>query len=82
MDRDDPAVHDNEDLPRQGTVWSFDPDLGSGTVVLDDGTSLSFDAEAFATGGLRLLRPGQRVRLALDDDHVTSLTILTLRPPA
>ena len=49
--------------------------------MLDDGARLPFDADAFATSGLRLLRPGQRVRLELDDGDVSSLTILTLDVP-
>jgi cold shock CspA family protein len=65
----------------QGTVWTFDAQLGSGSVLLDDGTSRSFDGAVFAASGLRLLRPGQRVRLDLVDDEITSLTILTLDSP-
>jgi 2-phospho-L-lactate/phosphoenolpyruvate guanylyltransferase len=55
------------------TVETFDSDLGSGRVVLDDGTPLAFTAAAMRSGGLRLLRPGQRVRvdLAVDDDGPT-----------
>jgi cold shock CspA family protein len=49
----------------QATVATYDPDTRSGTVVLDDGTELSFDAAAFAAGGLRLLRFGQRVNIAV-----------------
>ncbi|MFI0356721.1 hypothetical protein [Actinomadura sp. 9N407] len=51
----------------QGTVRSYDAGTRTGSVLLDDGTELPFDAEAFAAGGLRLLRFGQRVNLALDD---------------
>jgi 2-phospho-L-lactate guanylyltransferase len=47
----------------QGTVASFDPETGAGTVLLDDGTEVAFPASAFAASGLRLLRVGQRVRL-------------------
>jgi hypothetical protein len=65
----------------QGTVWTFDDETESGEVALDDGSRLPFDADAFATSGLRLLRPGQRVRLQLDDGAVSSLTILTLDVP-
>ncbi len=61
---------------RQATVGSFDPQSGSGTVLLDDGTPLTFDAEAFADSGFRLLRSGQRVQALLDDD---SLRVRTLR---
>ena len=49
----------------QGTVRTFDTEKRSGSVLLDDGTELPFDAAAFAAGGLRLLRFGQRVNLAL-----------------
>jgi hypothetical protein len=50
-------------------------------VILDDGHVLTFDAEAFASSGLRFLRPGQRVRLEMDDDQITSITIITLTGP-
>lgn len=63
----------------QGTVADFRAD-GSGTVLLDDGTRLPFDGDAFAASGLRRLRSGQRVRLRLSPDaqRVTDLTIATL----
>lgn len=47
----------------QGTVATFDPETRSGSVLLDDGLELDFAAPALAGTGLRLLRPGQRVRL-------------------
>ena len=47
----------------QATAYTFDPETRSGSVLLDDGTPLPFDAAAFDAGGLRLLRPGQRVRI-------------------
>jgi cold shock CspA family protein len=64
----------------QGTVREFDPATGTGSLFLDDGTVLEFGAEAFAAGGLRLLRAGQRVRFSTggDDGKVTSVTLLTL----
>jgi cold shock CspA family protein len=62
----------------QATVRRFDPETGSGSVLLDDGQVLDFDADAFAAGGLRLLRPGQRVRLDRDGGRVTRLTLITL----
>ncbi len=65
----------------QATVWSFDDESHDGVVVLDDGTRLPFDATAFAASGLRLLRPGQRVRITITDAVVSALTILTLTPP-
>ncbi|MFI6349805.1 hypothetical protein [Streptomyces sp. NPDC050560] len=51
----------------QATAYTYDPDSRSGSVLLDDGTPVAFDAAAFDAGGLRLLRPGQRVRIELAD---------------
>ena len=65
----------------QGTVRTFDARSRSGSVLLDDGTELPFDAEAFAAGGLRLLRFGQRVNLATDGDRVTVITLSTFPLP-
>ncbi|KWW99631.1 hypothetical protein C3Y87_10315 [Carbonactinospora thermoautotrophica] len=69
----------------QGTVRSFDPETRSGTVLLDDGTELPYDAAAFDASGLRLLRFGQRVRLRVAGEgaqqRVTFLTIATLPDP-
>jgi cold shock CspA family protein len=62
----------------QATVWSFDESTHDGQVVLDDGARVSFGADAFAAGGLRLLRPGQRVRVELVDGIVRRIVILTL----
>ena len=65
----------------QGTVRSFDAAVRGGTVILDDGTTLRFDSHAFDFGGLRLLRPGQRVRLRVETIEgasvVTALTLAT-----
>jgi 2-phospho-L-lactate guanylyltransferase len=49
--------------PRQGTVSAFDSRTRAGRVLLDDGVELGFGAAALEGSGLRLLRPGQRVRL-------------------
>ncbi|HST65700.1 MAG TPA: hypothetical protein VLM05_10975 [Mycobacteriales bacterium] len=62
----------------QATVATFEAATGSGTVLTDDGHRIAFDGAAFAAGGLRLLRPGQRVRLDTDGDRVTRITIATL----
>lgn len=66
----------------QATVSSFDPATFSGAVLLDDGVELPFAAEALAGTGLRLLRPGQRVRLETSGEDATlkvqRLQILTL----
>jgi hypothetical protein len=47
-------------------------------VLLDDGRRESFDGTAFAAGGLRLLRLGQRVRLEYEGDRVVRVTIYTM----
>jgi len=62
----------------QATVSEYDPQTRSGAVLLDDGVRLRFGPEALAGTRLRLLRRGQRVHVAVDDDLVTSLQILTL----
>jgi len=62
----------------QATVSSYDAATRSGSVLLDDGHRLPFDATALAGTRLRLLRPGQRVRLETDGTQVTALQILTL----
>ncbi|MGO4756581.1 hypothetical protein AB4212_49635 [Streptomyces sp. 2MCAF27] len=50
----------------QATAYTYDPETRAGSVLLDDGTPLPFDAAAFDAGGLRLLRPGQRVRIEME----------------
>jgi cold shock CspA family protein len=50
----------------QGTIANFDPDTRSGSLLLDDGTPLTFGADAFNRSGLRLLRLGQRVTVESD----------------
>jgi 2-phospho-L-lactate/phosphoenolpyruvate guanylyltransferase len=67
----------------QATVRSFDPATRSGTVLLDDGVELPYDAEAFDAGGLRLTRVGQRVRIRVDESatRVVFLTLATLPDP-
>jgi hypothetical protein len=66
----------------QGTVSAFDADKHDGRVLLDDGVALPFPAEALVGTRLRLLRPGQRVRLETTGDgaamRVVGLQILTL----
>jgi cold shock CspA family protein len=60
----------------QGTVATFDPTSRSGTLLLDDGTELAFDAPAFDASGLRKLRLGQRVAIdAGEDGHVRQVRI-------
>lgn len=62
----------------QATVSDFDPQTRSGAVLLDDGVLLPFAAEALEGTRLRFLRRGQRVRVSIEDNMVTSLQILTL----
>lgn len=65
----------------QGTVASFAASSRAGAVLLDDGTRLPFGADAFDRSGLRLLRPGQRVRLRTEgsgpERRVVFLTLVT-----
>ena len=66
----------------QATVSAFDPDRRDGRVLLDSGVELPFPAEALTGTRLRLLRPGQRVRLETTGEgaamRVVGLQILTL----
>lgn len=62
----------------QATVASFSAASRTGTVLLDDGSELPFDAVAFDASGLRLLRPGQRVALRVDGTEVVALNIANL----
>jgi cold shock CspA family protein len=66
----------------QATAYTYDPESRSGQVLLDDGTPVSFDAAAFDAGGLRLLRPGQRVRIETEGEgqgrRITLVTLQTL----
>jgi 2-phospho-L-lactate guanylyltransferase len=66
----------------QGSIFDFDPQTRSGSVLLDDGTKLPYDAAAFDAGSMRLARVGQRVRIEVDGEgaqqRVTFLTLVTL----
>ncbi len=68
----------------QATVRSYDGRTRSGSVFTDDGTVLTFGADALAGSGLRLLRPGQRVQFRCDGDppRITALTLLTFPLPS
>lgn len=65
----------------QATAYTYDADSRTGSVLLDDGTPLPFDAAAFDAGALRLLRPGQRVRIDVTgeggDRRITLITLQT-----
>jgi 2-phospho-L-lactate guanylyltransferase len=66
----------------QATVSGFDDVTHGGAVLLDDGLELPFAGTALSGTGLRLLRPGQRVRITTSGDaadrRVDTLQILTL----
>jgi hypothetical protein len=74
----EPAVPDRT---VHGTVAAFDADTRAGSVVLDDGLLVPYDAAAFDAGGLRLVRPGQRVRVRLAGSRAVLLTLVTLPDP-
>ncbi|KOU00099.1 MULTISPECIES: hypothetical protein [Streptomyces] len=68
----------------QATAYTYDPESRSGQVLLDDGTPVPFDAAAFDAGGLRLLRPGQRVRIEVEGEDTAEgagrrITLVTLQ---
>jgi cold shock CspA family protein len=64
----------------QATAYTYDAGTRTGSVLLDDGTPVSFDAAAFDAGGLRLLRPGQRVRIeTAGPKDAPSITLVTLQ---
>ncbi|WP_328422996.1 hypothetical protein [Streptomyces sp. NBC_00443] len=64
----------------QATAYTYDEATRSGSVLLDDGTPVAFDAPAFDAGGLRLLRPGQRVRIETQGDgEALRITLVTLQ---
>lgn len=66
-------------MEQQATVREYDPPTRSGSVFLDDGTIVAFDGAAYDVGGLRLLRPGQRIRVrAVDTGSGPRITALTL----
>jgi hypothetical protein len=60
----------------QATIATFVPETRSGTVLLDNGKELSFDANAFARSGMRMFRLGQRVRMRVVDGRVEAITHL------
>jgi hypothetical protein len=71
----------------QATAYTYDSETRSGQVLLDDGTPLPFDSAAFDAGGLLMLRPGQRVRIEVEDQagagaagtrRITLVTLQTL----
>ncbi len=66
----------------QASIFDWDEHTRSGSVLLDDGTLLPYDAKAFDAGSMRRARVGQRVRIEVEgvgaDRRVTFLTLATL----
>ena len=60
-----------------GTVATYGPH--GGAVVLDDGRRVAYGPGAVS--GVRLLHPGQRVRLRLAGDEAVALTLISLPLP-
>jgi hypothetical protein len=65
----------------QATVKEYDGGTRSGSVLLDDGTEMAFGAPAFDAGGLRMLRLGQRVNIAVEGAGITAITLSTFPLP-
>ncbi|MCX4547936.1 hypothetical protein OG204_27385 [Streptomyces sp. NBC_01387] len=64
----------------QATAYTYDSESRSGSVLLDDGTPVAFGAPAFDAGGLRLLRPGQRVRIeTTGEGDSLNISLVTLQ---
>jgi hypothetical protein len=59
----------------QATVARFDAGSSSGDVVTDAGFMLPFGPDAFATSGLRHVRPGQRLTVSLEGAGPTSVVV-------
>jgi 2-phospho-L-lactate guanylyltransferase len=60
----------------QATVHDYDQATACGTLVRDDGVLVPFGAEAFARSRLRLLRPGQRLTVDVEDGVVVALRLV------
>lgn len=60
----------------QGTVASYDAQTRSGMLLLDDGTQVAFPSTALDTSGLRMLRPGQRLRIEYDESGLVARVTL------
>ena len=60
----------------QANVHQYHPEDRSGSVLLDDGREIPFDASAFDASGLRHVRPGQRVSIEMSGTELTRLWIV------
>jgi len=52
----------------QGTVKEFDPEQGTGSLLLDDGAEVVIDPASTQGSEIRYLRLGQRVDFDVDED--------------
>ena len=52
----------------QATVHTFDPTTTAGSVILDTGRVVPFEADIFGHSGLRHLRVGQRLSIEVSSD--------------
>lgn len=64
----------------QASVHRYDEATGEGSVLLDDGHELPFDATVFDASGLRHLRVGQRLTITAEDGRLTRLWIRGIGP--
>jgi len=62
------AVDRRREGEMQGTVKEFDPESGTGVLLLDDGTEVAIDPASTEGSEIRYLRLGQRVDFDVDDD--------------
>lgn len=66
----------------QATAYTYDATTRTGSVLLDDGTPSPSTPPPSTPHGLRLLRPGQRVRIEVegpkDGPRITLVTLQTL----
>ncbi|HXR69078.1 MAG TPA: hypothetical protein VN712_10645 [Dermatophilaceae bacterium] len=60
----------------QANVHQYHQEDRSGSVLLDDGREIPFDASAFDASGLRHVRPGQRVSVEMSGTELTRLWIV------
>jgi CspA family cold shock protein len=61
-DADDPVATESSDIAETGTVKWFSTEKAYGFIAGDDGTDVFVHHSAITAGGLRSLKPGQRVR--------------------
>ncbi|GAB3253390.1 hypothetical protein [Kineosporia babensis] len=62
----------------QATVYRYDAETGSGSVLTDSGEVLPFGTGALEHSGLRHLRPGQRLSAERQGDEIVRLTLGTI----